>query len=748
MALRAKIMAQLRQLDWACGLRAGLAVAVAMIVCRVLSLPMGWSALGAFEGNIVDNGGPYRSRFASIAMLMGGGSLGAVLASQASAHLTWTLALTAVFAFVVTYLRAAGPPFTTSSVIVMVVYFVGLDHPSASLAESLNQAGLFLGGCACAAVLSLILWPVYPFGHARRAIGTCYGVLAQSLAEIDAALASRSPVADAAQHEESAWRTRWFSLAHIFPNRMRSALETARGSLGSVRARTPARTIRGRNLAVLLETADILLGLALALIELAERSVREGGAEGIAAARQRLAWLGQAAALVEQALRERTRLAEVERQGAALIAAARATNGAPDSGAMFAAAFHSLDVECAQNFETALEALTGVSTGIDPVFSIRKRQIQTGRVQDTPVREAQARAEQRLRRQSPGTLELLQQNWTFASSALRHALRTSAVCVASVLLVRALHLPYGEWMALTAVIVLQPYVAHTWRKSVQRVGGTIAGGLLAALLAVFIRSPDKLIAAVCITSFFTLAWYAVDYAWYCFFLTPTFVLLTLRGQHGWGVAGIRAMDTLLGAALAVIAVKLLWTESEHLRLGAILARSATANAAYLSAMRRYWTASQAERVDAGRDILSPARRQAGLANNESEEALERLMMEGTQGPAASVRTEHALAFATYSRRLTQGVTTVALLHPRPPGGEWLDFVDELRDRLHRIAGLLGGEDAELAQPRATLPPGEEQGLGVRLRRQVEVLEKSAVGLAWEPATAREIGKSFPRRRIE
>jgi hypothetical protein len=93
------------------------------------------------------------------------------------------------------------------------------------------------------------------------------------------------------------------------------------------------------------------------------------------------------------------------------------------------------------------------------------------------------------------------------------------------------------------------------------------------------------------------------------------------------------------------------------------------------------------------------------------------------------------------------VTTVALLYPVPPGGEWLGFVDELRDRLHRIAGLLGGEDAEPAQPRATLPPGEEQGQGVRLRRQVEVLEKSAVGLAWEPATAREIGKSFPPRRI-
>jgi uncharacterized membrane protein YccC len=712
-------MAQLRRLDWARGLRAGLAVAAAMVVCRMLGLPMGWSALGAFEGNIVDNGGPYRVRFISIAMLMGGGSLGAVLAILASPHLAWTLVLTAVFSFVITYLRAAGPSFTTSSVIILVVYFVGLDHPAASLAGALSQAGLFLGGCAFAAILSLLLWPVYPFGHARRVIALCFGVLAQSLAEIDALLAE----ADAAKDQGSSWTARWFSLVQGFPNRTRSALEAARSSLGSVRARTPARSARGRNLAVLLEIADTLFSRGLAMIDLAERSAIEGNAEDIAFARQRLAWLGQAAVLVERGLDDRARLAEFLREGNALIAAARVANGAADSGgdaAMFAAPFHALQAECAQNLETALEALTGIWTGVDPISSRRQ-------VPGTPL---QVRAEQRLRLKSRGTLESLQENWTFASSALRHALRTSVVCVSSVLLVRALHLPYGEWMALTAVIVLQPYVAHTWQKSLQRVGGTIAGGVLAALLVVFIRTPEALIATVCITAFFTLAWFAVDYAWYCFFLTPTFVLLTVHGRHDWRIAGIRAMDTILGAALALVAVKLLWTESEHLRLGEILARSGEANAAYLAAMRRYWSTPNPEKAAANVDILAPARRHAGLANNESEEALERLMMEGTQNAAASVRTEHALAFATYSRRLTQGMVSVALVHPVPPCPEWVPFVDDLQDRLHRIAGVLRGENVELGKPQsqALLPAGEEQSQAARLRQQVEVLEKSAQGI--------------------
>jgi uncharacterized membrane protein YccC len=650
---------------------------------------------------------------------MVGGSLGAVLASLASPHLAWALVLTAVFSFVITYLRAAGPQLTTSSVIILVVYFVGIDHPSASLAGALNQAGLFLGGCAIAAILSLLLWPVYPFGHARRVIALCFAGLAQSLAEIDGLLAE----ADAAKDQGSSWTARWFSMAQGFPNRMRSALEAARSSLGSVRARTPARSARGRNLAVLLEIADTLFSRGLAMIDLAERSAIEGNAEDIAFARQKLAWLGQAALLVERGLGDRARWAESLRQGNTLIAAARVGNGAADSAesaAMFAAAFHALQAECVQNLESALEALTGIWTGIDPVFS-------RPQVQGTPL---QVTAEQRLRLKSSGALESLHENWTFTSSALRHALRTSAVCVSSVLLVRALHLPYGEWMALTAVIVLQPYVAHTWQKSLQRVGGTIAGGLLAALLVVFIRSPEALIATVCIAAFFTLAWFAVDYAWYSFFLTPTFVLLTVHGRHDWRIAGIRAMDTILGAALALVAVKLLWTESEHLRLREILARSGQANAAYLAAMRRYWSTPKAEKAAANVDILAPARRHAGLANNESEEALERLMMEGTQNPAASVRTEHALAFATYSRRLMQGMVSVALVHAVPPAPEWVPFVVDLEDRLHRIAGLLRGEHVELGkpQPQALLPVGEEQSQATRLRQQVDVLERSAQGI--------------------
>ena len=261
-----------------------------------LACPVGWSTLGAFEGNIVDNGGPYRARFISIAMLMGFGSLGAVLASLASPHLARTLVLTAVFSFVITYLRAAGPALTTSSAIILVIYFVGIDHPAASLAGALSQAGLFLadapsppsfrcfsGRCTPLAMPggSLLFASAYWRNRWRRWMRCWRRPMLQKI-------------------RGSSWTACWFSVAQGFPNRMRSALEAARASLGSVRARTPARSARGRNLAVLLETADILFSRALAMVKLAERSAIEGDAEDIPFARQRLAWLGQAALLAEQ----------------------------------------------------------------------------------------------------------------------------------------------------------------------------------------------------------------------------------------------------------------------------------------------------------------------------------------------------------------------------------------------------------------------------------------------------------------
>jgi len=62
----------LRRLHWRRGLRAGIAVLAAMLVCRYLGKPMGWAALGGFEAILVDNGGPLQSIAALLNVLLTG----------------------------------------------------------------------------------------------------------------------------------------------------------------------------------------------------------------------------------------------------------------------------------------------------------------------------------------------------------------------------------------------------------------------------------------------------------------------------------------------------------------------------------------------------------------------------------------------------------------------------------------------------------------------------------------------------
>ena len=95
---------------------------------------------------------------------------------------------------------------------------------------------------------------------------------------------------------------------------------------------------------------------------------------------------------------------------------------------------------------------------------------------------------------------------------------------------------------MTSLIVLQPHGSGTLLKLAQRVGGTIGGGFLAALLAAEIHTEAGVIVVITVTSVLTLATYAVDYGWYSFFLTPTFVLMSLPHLERLALCGSTDID--------------------------------------------------------------------------------------------------------------------------------------------------------------------------------------------------------------
>jgi hypothetical protein len=179
---------------------------------------------------------------------------------------------------------------------------------------------------------------------------------------------------------------------------------------------------------------------------------------------------------------------------------------------------------------------------------------------------------------------------------------------------------------------------------------------------------------------------------------------------------------------------LFWPERESAQLPALLAEGAAAEANYLRAALRFWSAAL-PRIDAERSILVPARRLCGLAANAAEETLDRTLLEhdlplNPQRERTGQLNRSALTFTTYLRRLTQTITTLAAIGSATQASN--QVITQLADRLEIISAALHQQHDFVPTPESASEAATCDGLApehfARLLRQVSVLERTAAEL--------------------
>jgi uncharacterized membrane protein YccC len=178
----------------------------------------------------------------------------------------------------------------------------------------------------------------------------------------------------------------------------------------------------------------------------------------------------------------------------------------------------------------------------------------------------------------------------------------------------------------------------------QRVIGTIAGGVAAALLLAVVQSPAGLMLLIFVGAAITVALLPVNYGLYSLFVTVTFVLLAEVGANDWHLVWRRVSMTLGGAAIAYVAAWLLWPASERGRVRDDLAEALRALAEYARCL--------AECDDAG---AAESRRAFLVALQNSEASLQRLLSDATEP-----REEQMMAVVVYLRRFTLALSALAV----------------------------------------------------------------------------------------
>ncbi|GAN68799.1 FUSC family protein [Acetobacter orleanensis] len=547
------------------GLRAGVAVSTVMILALSLHMPlMAWSAFAAFWTCLVDPGGLLRPRLETMLKFAALGTVisGSVAAASGFGLVPAFIAL-GVSVFGCALGRLRGGSATQIGVLAAIVAVVAVCYPLPP-EVALRLSGLFALGAIWATLICVLAWPVDPYMPLRLA---CSAVLREEERMTRRLLDVMKPGAQG--------RTRHSTSIGAFRREVRSRIERTRGRIEVL----SADTVSSRARATLLPAIEACDRIFIALIAFEHAAL--SGETSHAARRTLRVVTTTLHRMAGEAQRPEPRPDRLQRQHRLL-----ARIGAEDSSLFGKGA-----QVCAQAVQDLIAAW---QTGSSAHPHSSGQHAPPGGVRAASVTPAQG---------------------------FRHAARICVSVLVAYAISLKLHLPYAYWAMMAVVVVTQPRVTTTLPRTIERVVGSIAGGLLAAVMGVLLPVWSILLLIFPLAAA-TIALRSVNYTLCVMFMTQLFVLVTdlVSPGLGWDVALARAINNIIGSLVGLAGCLLLWPEQRNAPLAAQIADAFRANIRYAALATGPETLSWTQ--------IESARRKAGTTSTLAEIQCQTAGLEG------------------------------------------------------------------------------------------------------------------------
>jgi len=577
------------------GLRAACGAGTMLLLGQLLHNSLfSWAAIGAFLTCLADSAGSNRARLAS----MGGFALASTLAGMFAATLSGAGLATGLLAImacagIAGFSRLYGAATGLVLMLAAGVSAILADTPVVMWPPQHSHVLIYFFGCAWATLLGLTVWRIHPFAPARAALARVYKALAELAVSV---------------REEQAATTRRH--AHM-------DIDSARKALMRITTERIDSSHVVENLQIKLLHADALLTCITVLCDLRLTSYQDVIVQRrIGRILKAMAWLLQEFALS--------------------LAGAATFNDTDNDRALLR--LHQLVGRMPEQarLRLALPELTMDRAAHEVLLADWKQSARP-----------------------PATLAALLRygcvHLRADSKEAQHGLRCAVAAGTTYLLVHLLGLPFGYWATMATMLVMQPSIADSWTRSMERAIGSIVGGVLAVLLCLLIHSPLLMALLVFPLSALAMGLRPVSYGLYATFLTPVFVLaadVASDPTQQLNNALLRAGNNLLGALVAIAASYLLWPRRPRINLHNHLSRMILCNLDYLCA---------ALRADSAQSVtpLQAQRRNACIINNETGMLLQRLVREQKMSDR---QIDNARISVSLSLRLAAATSHVWLQH--------------------------------------------------------------------------------------
>lgn len=640
--------------------RGTLSTALPLAVLHALGHPSMalFVAIGGLITSLADSGGPYRSRL--LAMGLSTLILPISLFIGTLVHDNGWLATGLIFGLALAggLIRAFGQTGIALGLFIGLVFLVGMHLP-ATFSEALQRAGYYCLGGMWTMAVTLAFWRLLPYKRIELEVATCWMETASLIAlirRLDAPPVQTPEQAVVEQHRV-----------------IRDTIEQVRYTLGEAFAETAGTNPTLNQMIILLRAAShisaaaLSLGTILGTSSLHTRDGSVGQVLDTALGELEKACRGMAAIVrtargrvsldhARHAMQELTALIESQQTD---------RSGANAAHQELQALFRALSqaMGCLQTAADASQQLFGRKRRLPGLFP--------------PLNRAASSRE---------VLTILRSHLTFRSLIFRHALRVAMATSAGTALFTLLKLPHGMWIPLTSLIILQPHFGATLERALHRTAGTLAGAIIASFLLMMLEGDIAMYLVFSVLFFGTFLFFRHHYGLAVMFLTPSIILLlNLVVSAPWDEVGYRILNTLIGAALALMAGYLLWPSWERERLPERLATAIRANRDYGCAVLK----ALATDAPPGSSLLE-LRRRAEIESGNAMAAVQRMLAEPK---AYRIDIDKALPLAGYVQSLCRHLTAVAVQ---------LEGVPQSPPRLSALAEIL---DSVLDEAAAAIQTG-------------------------------------------
>lgn len=290
-------------------------------------------------------------------------------------------------------------------------------------------------------------------------------------------------------------------------------------------------------------------------------------------------------------------------------------------------------------------------------------------------------------------------NFTLDSTAFKHALRVSLVCLIGFAVSKAFSLGHHSyWVLLTIIVILKPGFSLSKQRNYQRLTGTIIGGIAGTLILIYV--PDTKVEFFLMLAFMLGAYsfQRLNYVVSVIFMTP-YVLILFRflGVGHLNVVEERVVDTIIGSTIAFIASYLIFPTWEFEQIKETLAGVICSNLNYLVKIAHSITGKEVTTTE-----YKLARKDVFVKSANLSAAFERMTSE-PKSKQRNIKDIHK--FVVLNHILSSYTATVAseitVKHMHKATPETLKLVKRSIAILNESAQKLGGKRVEFTGEKTT-----------------------------------------------